>query len=213
MIDLITLYHDANTWGSLCRLTEGLLDFENGNYRLIIESNRRVNRGFSAACNAGARRASTEIIGFVNPDLIICGPFLHQVTQAFATDPRVVIAGCAFNKPRQELDQWGLNHWVCGAALFTWRNWFEQEGGFDENLVWAWDDTDLCRRAELNKLIVKPLDLPLEHTSPTDDTAATRAYKMHWIAESGRRYYAKYKGLGKAELIEEDTIRDAYDLK
>jgi len=104
-----------------------------------------------------------------------------------------VICGHAFGKPRFEIKIWGCREWVCGAAMFVQRKWFESVGGFDERYVWSWEETDLIRQAEAEGKFVKPLDLPLSHASPTENSQQDSAYKSHWFDEGQRIFESKWK--------------------
>ena len=57
---------------------------------------------------------TAPVIGFLNPDVQVHGPFL--ATAAAILRGRVVITGCRFNKSTFELQAWGVRDWVCGAG-------------------------------------------------------------------------------------------------
>lgn len=197
--DLVTVFHNDENYLQHLQLRDAIAHHEpNGGYRFIGVDNRTTNRGFAGACNLGALHPDVDapIIGFLNPDTEIGGPFLGPVTATLTG--RVVITGCRFGKPQAELDHWGVPEWVCGAALFTTRSWFQAVGGFDEQFVWSWEETDLIRRAYTQGLECRSLDLPVAHSSPSDDSIADTAYKHFHFNQGRKRYARKWGGSGSA---------------
>lgn len=194
-VDIVTVTHNDRNETLALKLREDIARFEDeGRYHFHEHSNREDNLGFAKGCNRGAFREGAEapIIGFLNPDLIVSGPFLDVVLAEFA-DPAVVIVGSSFNKPRSHIDQWGLTNWVCGAAFFVRRDWFTEVGGFDEQFVWAWEETDLCHQAESQGKVVRSIPLPnLSHSSPTNDSIKDSKYKQKHFNRGAKRYWEKW---------------------
>ncbi len=191
--DFVTVFHNAENYAQHHQLRAALEQHEpGGGYTFIRVDNRVTNRGFAAGCNAGAflRGADAPIIGFLNPDAHITGPFLDLVEQTLTG--RVVITGCRFNKPQHELNDWGVLDWVCGAALFVRRKWFHQVGGFDTQFVWGWEETDLIRRAQAQQLACRSIKLSIEHASPTHNSDTDANYKRYHFSQGAQRYYSKW---------------------
>lgn len=192
-IDIVTVYHNDHNYDLLLEQRAALAKHEpDGGYRHIGVDNRTKNRGFAAGCNLGASHAtaSAPIIGFINPDAVIEGPFISTVCRTIKSP--VVITGCRYDKPAKELAIWGVNDWVCGATLFVDRKWFESIGGFDEQFVWSWEETDLIRTAESHGLECRSVDLPITHASPGDDSPADSQYKAFHFTQSQRRFARKW---------------------
>jgi len=193
--DLVTVYHNDEYYDLHLTLFDAVKKVEvAGGFQLIGVDNRRVNRGFAAACNLGALHpnAKAPVIGFLNPDVRVEGAFINRV--AATLDSTTVITGCRYGKPDLELRTWGVRNWVCGAALFVDRRWFESVGGFDERFVWSWEETDLIRQAETLGLICKPINLPIYHDSPTQNTEADATYKNYYFTQGEQRYRSKWRG-------------------
>lgn len=193
-IDVVTVYHNDTNHDQHLELVRGIEKHHpEGGWRLLAMDNRQENRGFARACNDGAfsPEADSPIIAFLNPDAQIEGPFMGAVEAALA-DERTAITGCRFNKPDRELRIWGVRQWVCGAAMFVRRDWFERVKGFDLQFEWGWDDTDLCRRAESMNFKVSPIELPISHSSPDVDTPKDARYKQLHFDQGQRRYYSKW---------------------
>lgn len=191
--DLVTVFHNEQNHEQHLQLKHSIRAHEPiGGFRLIAVDNRSTNRGFAKGCNHGAfqQGADAPIIGFLNPDTTVSGPFIDKV-RATLTD-RCVITGCRFGKPKQELDIWGVDDWVCGAALFVRRNWFTAIGGFDEQFVWGWEETDLIRQAQAAGLRCRSIPLPITHASPSQDTDADSRYKHFHFSRGRQRFYAKW---------------------
>lgn len=192
-IDIVTVYHNEDNYLLHGRLRESLAMHEpDGGYRFIAVDNREHNRGFARACNLGALHPDHDapIIGFLNPDVRVKGAFIDEV-EGILTDS-VVITGCRFGKPRYELNIWGVDDWVCGAALFVRRDWFKSVGGFDEQFTWAWEETDLIRQAEVAHLRCRSIVLPIEHESPAKDSPADTAYKRYHFDQGAKRFARKW---------------------
>jgi GT2 family glycosyltransferase len=191
--DIVTVFHNETNYGQHKVLFDAIREHEpDGGYRLIGVDNRITNRGFAAGCNLGAfhPKATAPIIGFINPDAIVHGPFLDQV-EATLRDP-IVITGNRYGKPEIELREWGVRDWVCGACMFVNRAWYTSIGGMDEQFVWSHDDTDLVRTAESNGLYCASLTLPIRHDSPREDSPEDAAYKRHHFELAQRRYRKKW---------------------
>lgn len=191
--DLVTVYHDDPYRVLAQDLARQLLEVETG-FRFIGVDNRVHNRGFAAGCNLGAlgcEDAHAPIVGFLNPDVTVHGHFLKRVREAL-TGP-VVITGCRFSKPQSHLDVWGVTDWVCGAAMFVKRDWFQAIGGFDEQFQWSWEETDLIRQAEAQGLECRSIDLPIHHESPTTDDPEVQAYKSFHFTQGQRRFARKWQ--------------------
>lgn len=192
-VDLVTVFHNETNHVQQQKLRRHIAALEpNGGYRFIAVDNRVTNRGFAKACNVGAfhPEATAPIIGFLNPDVHIDGPFLDLVIATI--NDTTVITGCRFDKADEELSAWGVKDWVCGAAFFVQRRWFTAVGGFDEQYVWAWEETDLVRQAESQSLVVRPIPLPIRHSSPSVDTASDARYKYTHFTRGAQRFYRKW---------------------
>lgn len=192
-MDLITVFHNETNFAQHEELRVRVSRHEPaGGYRFIAVDNRTNNRGFARACNVAAFHPEVDapLIGFLNPDIEIDGPFIDAV--AATINDRTVITGSRFGKTDQELRHWGLEDWVCGAAMFVQRRWFTAVGGFDEQFVWAWEETDLIRQAEAQGLCCQSKNLPIRHKSPTRDTAADARYKHTHFTKGAQRYYSKW---------------------
>jgi hypothetical protein len=192
MIDIVSVYHNDDNyrmWGDLL-----LQLYEHEAAERIIAygvDNREENRGFAKACNLGALWGEAPVIGFVNPDATVSGPF-YDAVMAVLSDEDVVITGQRYGKPDRELRIWGVSDWVCGACFFVKRDWFFKAGGFDEQFVWAWEETDLIRRAQLAGKRCVSVDLPIHHSSPDEDSEDDAAYKRKWFEEGAKRFRKKW---------------------
>lgn len=194
MIDIVTVYHREKNRRQAEELEQALSHYENPDvFSFYAHDNRENNVGFAKACNIGALRpgANASIIGFLNPDVVIRGKFIARVLSTLVPE-NVVITGCRYGKKDRELKIWGVKDWVCGAALFVKRSWFEEVGGFDERFFWSHEETDLIRRAEAQKLKVVSRNLPIQHKSPTDDDPSEAAFKAKLFSEAQQAYIEKW---------------------
>lgn len=191
-IDIVTVAHRPDTMAMAEEMLGTVAALE-PTANLILVDNTVHNRGFSAGCNLGAARGSAPIIGLLNPDTVVLGPFLADVQRIF-TDPQVVITGNRFNKPQFELDIWGCRDWVVGATFFVRRDFWESEGGFDEQFWLYFEESDLIRRAQAAGKRVRSYELALQHASPSNDPIADVRIKQEWFDRSAKRYYDKWRG-------------------
>lgn len=193
--DIVTVYHRRANRLLAQQLEEDVKKFE-PEVNFFAVDNTEINRGFGKGCNLGATWGEAPYIGFLNPDCKVEAPFTDAIRSVFEQDYRAVIVGERYNKHRRELKGWGLNQWVCGATMFVRREWFEFVGGFDERFVLYFEETDLCRRAESEGLLVKPIKLPIFHESPRNDHPADVQFKRKHMKRSGRLYREKWSRRG-----------------
>jgi GT2 family glycosyltransferase len=190
MIDIVTVYHNETNKAQANELYDRLCDIEI-DFTFFAHSNREKNLGFAKGCNIGASKGNSPIIGFLNPDVTVQGPFIKKVEKTLSQE-NVVITGCRFNKPDFELKLWGVKQWVCGAVFFVLRDWFELLGGFDERYVWSHEETDFIRQTELRNKIIKPIELPIEHASPDQDSFRDQSYKQKHFHQAQIEYAKKW---------------------
>lgn len=196
MFDVIIVHHNDANFNQHLVVLDRLKQYADAPYELFIADNSVNNVGFSRACNIESAKGYNPFIALLNPDVWIEGPFFEIILSVFS-DPRIKVTGANNNKNPVEIHGWGLNDWVCGAQFFVRRDWWDELHGFDEQFVWAYEETDFCRRTEALGGIVKsltPEELPILHSSPPDhmETEVDLAYKQYWMGEGGRRYAAKW---------------------
>lgn len=195
-LDIVTIFHNDKNFAESTELWKQIREHEPvGDYTFNVVDNQADNRGFSRGCNVGAVRGDSPIIGFLNPDAQVTGPFIDAVVDVLAQHPEVVITGCDHGKPQREVQGWGLRNWVCGCTMFVRRDWFDEVGGFDERYIWSFEDTDLCRQAEAQGHKVMPIDLPLEHESPDENSPEDIRYKQRNFALANEQFWRKWRAV------------------
>jgi GT2 family glycosyltransferase len=190
-MDVVTVFHNERNHSQHLDLCRAVERWEGDRVNIVTVDNRVENRGFARACNVGAKEGTAPCLGFLNPDAVVLGPFVDQVVETLR-NPGVVITGCRFDKPAHELRIWGCRDWVCGSAMFVWRDWFHTVGGFHEGYVWGWEETDLVRQAEKEGLLVRSLALPITHQSPATETLEDAAYKRRHFEDGARLFRARW---------------------
>lgn len=182
------------------------------------------NRGFAAAANQGAKRASGDVILFLNSDAELSADFLMAAEKALAAQSGLAIVAPALHDsagvaerqshgrfptlartlfrriaPRPTDDPAAVD-WVSGAALAIRRPIFEELGGFDERFFMYFEDVDLCWRAKQTGYAVRFLpDVAILHhrgASLRIDTVRTDLYKRSQLA-----FFRKHYGRLPAALI------------
>ena len=111
-------------------------------------------QGIARARNAGARRATGDVLVFFDADVAVPRTLLAAICAAMR-DPTCVGGGVDVDyRPRRLFVRLYLRAWrllarvagmVQGAAQFCRRDAFEQVGGYDEQ-VWMGEDVDFCWR-------------------------------------------------------------------
>jgi GT2 family glycosyltransferase len=156
--------------------TDGSADFVQHRYPDVILIRNEVNRGFAAACNQGARRASGQYLVFLNQDTQVLSGWLSGLINALEGNGTVALATSKLllmsqpdkiNACGQDIHYTGLNFSrgflcpadqfsrpetvgaVAGASFAIRRELWERLGGFDEELFMYYEETDLCWRARL----------------------------------------------------------------
>jgi GT2 family glycosyltransferase len=176
--DLVSIYHREENYQQFLELADAIALHEDpSTYNLIGVDNRVTNRGFARGCNHGSVQGTAPYLGFLNPDVLVDGPFLNPVLTTFQRKSEVQVTGSRFDKDQREVRAWGCRDWVCGAAFFVRRSWWEKLGGFDEAYVWGWEETDFIRRTEADGALVRSIPLPLRHDSPSDNSPDDTRYK------------------------------------
>lgn len=191
-MDIVTVYHNETNFLQSVELNKRLLVLEE-DFTFNLIDNSIENRGFAKACNIGASRGDHEVIGFLNPDVEVDGPFFAAVEEAFSEED-VVITGSNHGKSQREVRAWGLNNWVCGCTMFVRRDWWDSVGGFDERYFWSYEDTDLCRQAERDGKKVLPIDIPIRHESPSENSPEDTLIKQRSHALAHAAFCTKWRG-------------------
>lgn len=191
-MDIVTVFHNNRNFDQAIDLHKRLIELEGDGFTFSLMDNSIDNKGFSKACNIAAMRGNAEVIGFINPDVQVEDNFIERVYSEFE-DEELVITGGRHGKSQSDLRVWGVSDWVCGCTMFVRRSFFEEVGGFDEQFVWSFEDTDLCRQAEFCGKVVRSIDLPLHHESPQEDNRRDSNYKKHHFAMASGLYYKKWR--------------------
>lgn len=193
MIDLVTIIHNDVNSRLAIGLAVSLEQYEHENHKLIIRDNTTDNIGFAKGCNEAFTQTTSQIVGFINPDVMVHGNFITLVENQFL-DPGVMITGETFRPGKVDMKHNRLTNWVCGAALFVRRDWFISVGGFHEGYVWSWEETDLCKQAEMQGYKVKPIRLPLTHDRSHVNTESEedKLYKDRGFKDGQRLYHARW---------------------
>jgi GT2 family glycosyltransferase len=163
----VVVVDDASTDGSLEHARQVCRPF-----RAVVHEQ---NRGFAAACNAGAEAAGGELIAFLNNDAVPERPWLRELVECIDRHPE---AACVDSKLyRRGSDRildgagdaftWGLKAYRRGSgtrdegqyareeqillasgAACLWRaDAFRRLGGFAEDFFAYYEDVDLSLRA------------------------------------------------------------------
>ncbi|MGH7743992.1 MAG: glycosyltransferase [Candidatus Dormibacteria bacterium] len=157
-------------------------DCPNGSYMAALSAaptatfvNRKVNGGFAAACNSGARCATGKYLVFLNADTIVEPGWIEPLVSRLESDPKAGAVGPMIVKPDGETidslgSRWGweegaflhIGGWrlkergeplsarremLTGCCLAVRTSAFWEVGGLDERYkVGYWEDADLCLR-------------------------------------------------------------------
>jgi GT2 family glycosyltransferase len=144
---------------------DGSVNFLKKNYPQIRLFKHKINRGFSASVNTGARAAKGNLILLINTDVVPEKDFLVPVLKHF-NDKKVFAVslhekgfGSAKGKfsagyiqlaMGEETSAAHTSFYVSGGSGVFRRDIWMDLGGMDEKLLspFYWEDIDLCYRAE-----------------------------------------------------------------
>ena len=177
------------------------------------------NQGFGRAMNLGLSKASTDLVLFINPDLMIADGALPAFEVAEKRYPDAALFGAHLIEPGGRiffpksslLSPYLHNHigkdWkptgdccvphISGACMLMRRKQALELGGFDPAIFLFYEDDDLCRRViEAGHSIIY-----LEHALAHHDRGHSsspqpgRAFKARWHLAWSKLYVAKKWGI------------------
>ena len=139
-------------------------------FREVKLIQHKVNRGFSASVNTGARASKGDFIVLLNSDVIPDKDFLLSIYKHFK-NPNVFSISFherGYTWAKGEFSQGYVEHrqgdsnnkthetfWVNGGSAIYRRDYWMELGGMDEKLLgpFYWEDIDLCYRAAKRGLL------------------------------------------------------------
>lgn len=122
------------------------------------------NQGFPIACNQGARKATGDILLFLNNDVICHGDYVSELLRVMDNN---ILAGPELNSHNTGWNVFGALTipYIAGWCLALTKASFEL-GGFDERYSPCdYEDMDLCYTAVKAGAGLVRLDLPIRHVS------------------------------------------------
>lgn len=157
---------------------------------------QQMHRGVTAAWNAGAKLAASDVLVFLNNDVVVCEQFIHRLIEPLKharvamTGPRLRTETLAPknlspHSPRSLLEGW------CFAVL---RDTFERLEGFDEQFRMYFSDTDFQWRLvalEEEAALIDVPQLPLQHQGHASTRTHPARHQLH--REDCQRFVEKWK--------------------
>ncbi|MCH7641194.1 glycosyltransferase family 2 protein [Patescibacteria group bacterium] len=124
----------------------------------------KVNRGFSATVNTGARSAKSKLLVLLNTDVIPSKDFLESVLPHFKDEGVFGVSfhesgygwakgkfedGFILHEPGRESKKTHDTFWISGGSGVFRRSYWMKLGGMDEKLLspFYWEDVDLSYKA------------------------------------------------------------------
>ena len=144
--------------------SDGSIDYIKRNFPEVRLIKHKINRGFSAAVNTGARFAKGDLLVLLNTDVKPEKDFLVNTLSHFANEKIFGVSlhekgygpsiglfkdGFIVHEPGAEGNSKQYTFWVSGGSgVFRRSDWMKL-GGMDEKLLSPayWEDLDLCYRA------------------------------------------------------------------
>lgn len=180
------------------------------------------NIGFGRGANLGASVSTTDILGFINPDILWMTPVLTSVKTFFHATKTPSLLGI------QLCDEWGRRDylsagpfpslwtifkkylfslswrrdekcpvkvdWVSGGALFCTKSTFHTLGGFDQDFFLYFEDVDLCKKANAQGYtVVLAENIKVCHRG--GKSFQSRREQKRYFYASQRTYFSKHRPL------------------
>jgi N-acetylglucosaminyl-diphospho-decaprenol L-rhamnosyltransferase len=168
------------------------------------------NRGFGAACNEGARGATTDFLFFLNPDAQLTPRSLESLVEALSIHPEASAANPLIQGnrgksefkyrsvllPRQKWRAREIPSAMCdmpaltGSALLVRRNAFNRVSGFDEKIFLYHEDDDLSirLRREVGPLLFFPQSVVKHQAGNSTERTADLAFNKAFHKAQSRVY-------------------------
>jgi hypothetical protein len=105
--------------------SDGTVDLVRGRFPEVQVVSQDGNRGFAAACNAGARIGSAPNLLFLNPDAELTPGALPALVEFLAASPRVAAVGPRFVYPDGSSQDGAFTY---PSLLMTWLEFFPRPG-------------------------------------------------------------------------------------
>ncbi len=150
----------------------------------IIRNERNV--GFSPACNQGLRAASSDIVVFLNNDIIAQGNWLEPIKANIR--PGVLVGPVLRSDQHTGIDGYPVPY-LDGWCLAGYREEFIALGGWDEEYEEPsyYGDNDLCARAKARGMKLVEAPLPLQHLA----NATSKTMDFQAVSARNRQRYEK----------------------
>ena len=177
--------------------------FEADGYELICQDR---NLGFAANLNRGVRMFDTEIVLIFDADARPLQPYLQELKQAFASDPRLAVLGFATRdeagRPTPSWDKepnlWSL---VLGQALYArWQHLLERR----ESRICPWLCAFAVRREAFDQLGGFDQEFDL---LDVDLDFGMRVHRSGWKLWSHPDLLAFHTGGGTPQLVSKRLLR------
>jgi N-acetylglucosaminyl-diphospho-decaprenol L-rhamnosyltransferase len=203
--------------GGTTQAMQSLRDEFNFKY-LLMEK----HRGFGAACNEGAKGATTDFLFFLNPDARLTPGSLEGLIEALISKPEACAANPLIqgNRGRSEFKYRSVllprQAWrareipvttcdmpaLTGSALLVRRSAFNQVGGFDENIFLYHEDDDLSIRLrdQVGPLLFVPQSLAMHHAGNSTGRTARLAFHKAFHKAQSRIYAMRKHNISRAFL-------------
>jgi GT2 family glycosyltransferase len=141
-----------------------LSDYRDKMNNLRVITNEE-NQGFPIACNQGARKATGEVLLFLNNDVLQHGDYVGELLRVMDDN---LLAGPELNQHNTGWNVFGdlTIPYIAGWCLALTKATYEKLGGFDERYSPCdYEDMDLCYAGVKAGVGLLRLNLPIRHIS------------------------------------------------
>lgn len=193
-----------------------------------IKCLNKENGGLSAARNSGISMAIGQYILPLDADDKISSNYIFQAVNAFEKDDTLKLVYCNAEKFGDESGLWNLppfslynlsqNNLIFPCAIYKKKDW-KTIGGYDENMIYGWEDWEFWISLLKNGGSVEKLDLVgfyyrIKAVSMLKNIDEEKGiFLLNYLSVKHADFFVKHYGSFKFLAQETERIKNSYEEK